>query len=178
MLLKSDSYVFVDDVSQHVLALIERIGPAEVSVLMNGPTGSGKEVLAKLTHDFSPRRNGPFVPVNCAALPESLAESLLFGHVKGAFTGAAKSTIGFFERAEGGTLFLDEIGELTLQLQAKILRAVQEKEVTPVGNSEPRPVNVRVVSATNRDLGKAIKLGTFREDLYFRVSTFNINVAG
>ena len=134
VLLKSDSYVFVDDVSQHVLALIERIGPAEVSVLMNGPTGSGKEVLAKLTHDFSPRRNGPFVPVNCAALPESLAESLLFGHVKGAFTGAAKSTIGFFERAEGGTLFLDEIGEVTLQLQAKILRAVQEKEVTPVGN--------------------------------------------
>ena len=178
VLLKSDSYVFVDDVSQHVLALIERIGPAEVSVLMNGPTGSGKEVLAKLTHDFSPRRNGPFVPVNCAALPESLAESLLFGHVKGAFTGAAKSTIGFFERAEGGTLFLDEIGELTLQLQAKILRAVQEKEVTPVGNSEPRPVNVRVVSATNRDLGKAIKLGTFREDLYFRISTFKINVPG
>ena len=178
ILLKTDSYVFVDEVSQHLLALIERVGASEVTVLMNGPTGSGKEVLARLTHDFSPRRSGPFVPVNCAALPESLAESLLFGHAKGAFTGAAKSTIGFFERAEGGTLFLDEIGELSLQIQAKLLRGIQEKEITPVGNSEARPVNVRVVSATNRDLGKSIKFGTFREDLYFRISTFRINVPG
>ncbi len=178
VLLKSDSYVFVDEVSRHLLALIERVGSSEVTVLMNGPTGSGKEVLARLTHDFSPRRNGPFVPVNCAALPESLAESLLFGHAKGAFTGAAKSTIGFFERAEGGTLFLDEIGELSLQIQAKLLRAIQEKEITPVGNSDARPVNVRVVSATNRDLGQSIKFGTFREDLYFRISTFRINVPG
>lgn len=178
VLLKSDSYVFVDEVSQHMLALIERVGSSEVTVLMNGPTGSGKEVLAKLTHDFSPRRNGPFVPVNCAALPESLAESLLFGHAKGAFTGAAKSTIGFFERAEGGTLFLDEIGELSLQIQAKLLRAIQEKEITPVGHSDARPVNARVISATNRDLGRSIKLGSFREDLYFRISTFRINVPG
>ena len=178
VLLKSDSYVFVDEVSQHLLALIERVGSSEVTVLMNGPTGSGKEVLARLTHDFSPRRDGPFVPVNCAALPESLAESLLFGHAKGAFTGAAKSTIGFFERAEGGTLFLDEIGELSLQIQAKLLRAIQEKEITPVGHSEARPVNVRVVSATNRDLGQGIKSGNFREDLYFRISTFRINVPG
>jgi two-component system response regulator FlrC len=177
-LLKSESYVFVDEISQHLLALIERVGGSEVAVLMNGPTGSGKEVLARLTHDFSPRRNGPFVPVNCAALPESLAESLLFGHAKGSFTGATKSTIGFFEQAEGGTLFLDEIGELPLQIQAKLLRAVQEKEITPVGNSEARPVNVRIVSATNRDLGRAIKQGTFREDLYFRISTFRINVPG
>lgn len=177
-LLKSDSYVFVDEVSQHLLALIERVGSSEVTVLMNGPTGSGKEVLARLTHDFSQRRNGPFVPVNCAALPESLAESLLFGHTKGAFTGAAKSTVGFFERAEGGTLFLDEIGELSLQIQAKLLRAIQEKEITPVGNSESRPVDVRVVSATNRDLGQSIKNDGFREDLYFRISTFRINVPG
>ena len=178
VLLKSDSYVFVDEVSQHLLALIERVGSSEVTVLMSGPTGSGKEVLARLTHDFSPRRDGPFVPVNCAALPESLAESLLFGHTKGAFTGAAKSTIGFFERAEGGTLFLDEIGELSLQIQAKLLRAIQEKEITPVGHSESRPVNVRVVSATNRDLGQSIKSDGFREDLYFRISTFRINVPG
>ncbi len=177
-LLKNDSYVFVDEVSQHLLALIERVGSSEVTVLMNGPTGSGKEVLARLTHDFSPRRDGPFVPVNCAALPESLAESLLFGHAKGAFTGAAKSTIGFFERAEGGTLFLDEIGELSLQIQAKLLRAIQEKEITPVGHSESRSVNVRVVSATNRDLGQSIKNDGFREDLYFRISTFRINVPG
>ena len=121
-LLKTDSYVFVDEMSQHLLALIERVGGSEVTVLMNGPTGSGKEVLARLTHDFSPRRNGPFVPVNCAALPESLAESLLFGHVKGAFTGAAKSTIGLFEQAEGGTLFLDEIGELPLQIQVPLVQ--------------------------------------------------------
>ena len=178
VMLKSDSYVFVDDVSQHLLALIERVGSSEVTVLMNGPTGSGKEVLARLTHDFSPRRTGPFVPVNCAALPETLAESLLFGHAKGAFTGAAKTTIGFFEQAEGGTLFLDEIGELPLQIQAKLLRAVQEKEITPVGHSEAKSVNVRIVSATNRDLGRSIKQGTFREDLYFRISTFRINVPG
>ena len=177
-LLKTDSYVFVDEMSQHLLALIERVGGSEVTVLMNGPTGSGKEVLARLTHDFSPRRNGPFVPVNCAALPESLAESLLFGHAKGAFTGAAKSTIGLFEQAEGGTLFLDEIGELPLQIQAKLLRAVQEKEITPVGKSEAISCNVRIVSATNRDLGRSIKRGTFREDLYFRISTFRINVPG
>ena len=178
LLLKTDSYVFVDEMSQHLLALIERVGGSEVSVLMNGPTGSGKEVLARLTHDFSPRRNGPFVPVNCAALPESLAESLLFGHTKGAFTGAAKSTTGLFEQAEGGTLFLDEIGELPLQIQAKLLRAVQEKEITPVGKSEAIACNVRILSATNRDLGRSIKQGTFREDLYFRVSTFKINVPG
>ena len=104
-LLKQDSYVFVDETSQHLLALIERVGMSEVNALMNGPTGSGKEVLARLAHDFSPRNQGPFVPVNCAALPESLAESLLFGHAKGAFTGATKNTTGFFEQAESGTLF-------------------------------------------------------------------------
>ena len=106
-LLKNDSYVFVDETSQHLLALVERVGAAEVTALMNGPTGSGKEVLARLTHDFSPRRDGPFVPVNCAALPEALAESLLFGHAKGAFTGATRSTEGFFSQAQGGTLFFD-----------------------------------------------------------------------
>ena len=145
---------------------------------MYGPTGSGKEVLARLTHDFSPRRDGPFVPVNCAALPEALAESLLFGHAKGAFTGATRSTEGFFTQAQGGTLFLDEIGELTLPLQAKLLRAIQEKEVLPVGSSETQRVDVRIVAATNRDLRAGIRAGYFREDLYFRVSTFRINVPG
>ena len=177
-LLKGDSYVFVDELSQHLLALIERVGASEVTALMNGPTGSGKEVLARLTHDFSPRRNGPFVPVNCAALPEALAESLLFGHAKGAFTGATKTTIGFFEQAEGGTLFLDEVGELPLQIQAKLLRALQEKEITLIGSAESRPVNARIITATNRDLRHAIRVGQFREDLYFRISTFRINVPG
>jgi two-component system response regulator FlrC len=177
-LLKNDSYIFVDETSQHLLALVERVGAAEVTALMCGPTGSGKEVLARLTHDFSPRREGPFIPVNCAALPESLAESLLFGHAKGAFTGATKSTDGFFTQAQGGTLFLDEIGELTLALQAKLLRAIQEKEVLPVGSPISHRVDVRIVAATNRDLRASIRNGTFREDLYFRVSTFRINVPG
>jgi two-component system response regulator FlrC len=177
-LLKNDSYIFVDETSQHLLALVERVGAAEVTALMCGPTGSGKEVLARLTHDFSPRRDGPFIPVNCAALPESLAESLLFGHAKGAFTGATKSTDGFFTQAQGGTLFLDEIGELTLALQAKLLRAIQEKEILPVGSAVSHRVDVRIVAATNRDLRAAIRNGLFREDLYFRVSTFRINVPG
>jgi len=177
-LLKQDSYIFVDETSQHLLALIERVGASEVNALMNGPTGSGKEVLARLAHDFSPRQEGPFVPVNCAALPESLAESLLFGHAKGAFTGATKSTVGFFEQAENGTLFLDEVGELPLQVQAKLLRAIQEREITPVGSAETKAVNVRILAATNRDLRQAIRQGSFREDLYFRISTFRINVPG
>ena len=177
-LFKNDSYVFVDETSQHLLALVERVGASEVTALMHGPTGSGKEVLARLTHDFSPRRAGPFVPVNCAALPETLAESLLFGHTRGAFTGATRSTDGFFTQAHGGTLFLDEIGELTLPLQAKLLRAIQEREIIPVGSSESISVDVRIVAATNLDLRSAIRAGAFREDLYFRVSTFRINVPG
>ena len=175
-LVKNDSYVFVDETSQHLLALVERVGASEVNALMNGPTGSGKEVLARLAHDFSPRRTGPFVPVNCAALPETLAESLLFGHSKGAFTGATKNAVGFFEQAETGTLFLDEVGELPLPVQAKLLRALQEKEITPVGSPEPRSINTRILAATNRDLRQAIRIGSFREDLYFRLSTFRINV--
>ena len=143
---------------------------------MNGPTGSGKEVLARLAHDFSPRRSGPFIPVNCAALPETLAESLLFGHAKGAFTGATKNAVGSFEQAETGTLFLDEVEELPLPVQAKLLRALQEKEITPVGSPEPRSINTRILAATNRDLRQAIRIGSFREDLYFRLSTFRINV--
>ena len=175
-LLKYESYVFVDETSQQLLALVERVGASEVTVLLQGATGSGKEVLARLAHDFSPRRDGPFVPVNCAALPENLAESLLFGHMRGAFTGATRNTEGFFAQAHGGTLFLDEVGELSPQLQAKLLRAIQEKEVLPVGSSESRKVDVRIVSATNRDLRSGFNDNPFREDLYFRISTFRINV--
>ena len=175
-LLKYESYVFVDETSQQLLALVERVGASEVTVLLQGATGSGKEVLARLAHDFSPRRDGPFVPVNCAALPENLAESLLFGHVRGAFTGATRNTEGFFTQAQGGTLFLDEVGELSPQLQAKLLRAIQEKEVLPVGSSQSHKVDVRIVSATNRDLRSGAVDNSFREDLYFRISTFRINV--
>ena len=175
-LLKYESYVFVDETSQQLLALVERVGASEVTVLLQGATGSGKEVLARLAHDFSPRRDGPFVPVNCAALPENLAESLLFGHMRGAFTGATRNTEGFFTQAHGGTLFLDEVGELSPQLQAKLLRAIQEKDVLPVGSSESRKVDVRIVSATNRDLRSGLNDNPFREDLYFRISTFRINV--
>ena len=175
-LLKFESYVFVDETSQNLLALVERVGASDVTALLQGPTGSGKEVLARLTHDFSPRREGPFVPVNCAALPEDLAESLLFGHLKGSFTGATRDTEGFFRQAHRGTLFLDEIGELTPQLQAKLLRAIQEKEVLPVGSSDSKKVDVRIVSATNRNLRDPRFNNGFREDLYFRISTFRINV--
>ena len=175
-LLKFESYVFVDETSQNLLALVERVGASDVTALLQGPTGSGKEVLARLMHDFSPRRGGPFVPVNCAALPEELAESLLFGHLKGSFTGATRDTAGFFRQAHRGTLFLDEIGELTTQLQAKLLRAIQEKEVLPVGSSDSQKVDVRIVSATNRNLRDPRLNNGFREDLYFRISTFRINV--
>ena len=175
-LLKFQSIVFVDEVSQNLLALIERVGASDVTALLQGPTGSGKEVLARLVHDFSARRNGPFIPVNCAALPENLAESLLFGHVKGSFTGATRDTEGFFSQADGGTLFLDEIGELQPLLQAKLLRVIQEREVLPVGSSKTTRVDVRIVSATNRNLKHLSSVREFREDLYFRLSTFRINV--
>ncbi len=175
-LLKFQSIVFVDEISQNLLALIERVGASDVTALLQGPTGSGKEVLARLVHDFSARRNGPFIPVNCAALPENLAESLLFGHVKGSFTGATRDTEGFFSQANGGTLFLDEIGELQPLLQAKLLRVIQEREVLPVGSSKTFRVDVRIVSATNRDLKHLSSIREFREDLYFRLSTFRINV--
>ena len=175
-LIKFESFVFVDQSSQDLLALVERVGASDVTALLQGPTGSGKEVFARLTHDFSPRRDKPFVPVNCAALPENLAESLLFGHKKGAFTGATRDTDGFFRQADGGTLFLDEIGELSAQIQAKLLRAIQEKEVLPVGSSKSSSVDVRLVSATNRNLRDSSVNAGFREDLYFRISTFKINV--
>lgn len=175
-LLKFQSYVFVDELSQNLLALIERVGASDVTALLQGPTGSGKEVLARLVHDFSSRRGGPFIPVNCAALPESLAESLMFGHAKGSFTGATRDTDGFFSQANGGTLFLDEIGELQPLLQAKLLRAIQEREILPIGSSRAQRVDVRIVSATNKDLRALSNTGDFREDLYFRLSTFRINV--
>ncbi len=168
--------VFVDPASRHLLALAQRVSAADVTTLLVGPTGAGKEVMARVLHESSPRRSGPFVAVNCAVLPEQLIESQLFGHEKGAFTGAQRAHKGLFEQAEGGTLFLDEIGEMPFHLQAKLLRVLQERQVTRLGSETPVPVNVRLVAATNRDLRQAIVSREFREDLYYRIATFRLRL--
>ena len=152
-----------------LLDTARRAANSEATVLIAGESGTGKEVLARLIHQHSPRAQGPMVAVNCAAIPETLLESELFGHVKGAFTGAVSNRKGRFQAAAGGTLFLDEIGELRLDLQAKRLRAIQERVVSPVGADAPEAVDVRLIAASNRDLYAAIGQGTFREDLYYRL---------
>ena len=146
-----------------------RVAAFEVNVLIEGESGTGKELFARAIHDASPRSEGPFIPVNCGALPENLLESLLFGHKKGAFTGATKDNAGHFREARGGTLFLDEIGELPLPAQVKLLRALQEKKVTPLGASKPESVDVRVVAATNRNLLEEARAARFRSDLFYRL---------
>lgn len=156
--------------------MIGMVAPADVPTLVFGPRGGGKEVVAHLLHSESPRRDGPFVPVNCAALPAGLAESELFGHVKGAFTGASLPRRGLFDEASGGTLFLDEIGELPLEMQAKLLRAVEYGEVRRVGSDHPVRVNVHIVAATNRDLRAMVEESRFHADLYDRLATFTIEV--
>ncbi len=160
----------------HVLKNVAQVAAVDSSVLLLGETGTGKELLAHAIHDKSPRRSAPLVTVNCAALPPSLIESELFGHEKGAFSGATGSKTGRFEVAEGGTLFLDEIGELSVDLQVKLLRVLQHGEFERVGSTRPRKVDVRIVAATNRDLAQAMANGAFREDLYFRLSVFPIHV--
>jgi len=152
-----------------LLDTARRAANSEATVLIGGESGTGKEVLARLIHQHSPRAQGPMVAVNCAAIPENLLETELFGHVKGAFTGAVSNRKGRFQAAAGGTLFLDEIGELRLDLQAKLLRAIQERVVSPVGADAPEAVDVRLIAASNRDLYAAIGQGTFREDLYYRL---------
>lgn len=159
-----------------LLDTARRAANSEATVLITGESGTGKEVLARLIHQHSPRRQGPMVAVNCAAIPEHLLESELFGHVRGAFTGAVSSRKGRFQSAAGGTLFLDEVGELRLDLQAKILRAIQEKEVEPVGADQTESVDARLVAASNRDLYEAISRGTFREDLYYRLGVILLHL--
>ena len=159
-----------------ILETTDRVAPTEARVLITGPSGSGKELVARRLHDNSPRAEGPFIEVNCAAIPSELIESELFGHEKGAFTSAIKQRKGKFEQADGGTLFLDEIGDMSLSAQSKVLRALQESIIVRVGNDTPIKVNVRVIAATNKDLMEEIKKGYFREDLYHRLSVILIHV--
>jgi two-component system nitrogen regulation response regulator NtrX len=159
-----------------IRALVARIGPTNARVLITGENGSGKELVARAIHETSLRKRGPFVEVNCAAIPSELVESELFGHMKGAFTGAVGVQLGKFDAANGGTLFLDEIGDLALNAQAKILRALQEGVIIRVGDSKPVKVDVRVIAATNRDLTEEITAGRFREDLFFRLNVMSIHV--
>jgi transcriptional regulator with PAS, ATPase and Fis domain len=159
---------------QRVYALLARVADSESSVLITGESGTGKELVARALHHSSPRHGGPFVAINCAAMPESLLESELFGHEKGAFTDARSARAGLFVQATGGTLFLDEIGDLPLALQPKLLRALQERQVRPVGGRKEVPFDVRIVAATNRDLETAIDEGRFREDLYFRIDVIEV----
>lgn len=159
---------------QEIHSIISKLGPSDAPALILGESGTGKEVVAKSLHATSHRNIKPFIPVNCGAIPESLIESELFGHVKGAFTGAERDVIGLFREAEGGTLFLDEVGELPLHLQAKLLRVLQDKTVRPVGGSREIPLNVRIIAATNRNLKGEVKRGAFREDLYYRLRVVEI----
>lgn len=167
-----DSTIAADPVSVDLLKLADRVAKAQVNVFVNGPTGSGKEVLAQYIHKKSSRAEKPFVAINCAAIPENMLEALLFGHKKGAFTGASTSSDGIFQAADGGTLLLDEVSEMSMPLQAKLLRVLQERSVVPLGASAPIPVDVRTLATSNRNIPMEIRRGRFREDLYFRLNVF------
>jgi formate hydrogenlyase transcriptional activator len=172
----ASSFVGCSPAIEKVLALLEAVAPTQSTALILGETGTGKELIARALHERSPRRERPLVKVNCSAISAGLVESELFGHVRGAFTGATASRIGRFEVAHGGTIFLDEVGELPLDTQVKLLRVLQEREIEPVGSNQPRKVDVRVIAATNRDLAAEVEAGRFRKDLYFRLNVVPIEV--
>ena len=159
-----------------VLRLADQVAPSEASILITGPSGTGKEIIAHYIHNKSKRKGSPFVAVNCAAIPENLLESELFGHEKGAFTGAVARRLGKFEESNGGTLLLDEISEMDPRLQAKLLRAIQEREIDRVGGKKPVKVNVRIIATSNRNMEEAVAKGEFREDLFFRLNVMNIRL--
>jgi two-component system response regulator HydG len=163
-------------VMQNVFALIRQAAPGDVNVLITGESGTGKELVAKALHFNSPRAERPFLPINCAAVPATLLESELFGHVKGAFTGAVGSRRGLFREASGGTLFLDEIGDMAPELQAKLLRTIEDRTIRPVGSDQVTPLDVRIMAATNQDLPARIRAGQFREDLYYRLAVIPIQL--
>jgi DNA-binding NtrC family response regulator len=168
--------VYRDDAMAQVVKLAQQIAPSDASVLITGESGTGKEVIARYLHAKSNRARKPFISVNCAAIPESLLESELFGHEKGAFTGAIARRIGKFEEASGGTLLLDEISEIDVRLQAKLLRAIQERVIDRVGGTRPVPVDIRIIATSNRNLSDAVREGTFREDLLYRLNVVNLKI--
>lgn len=168
--------IYRDDAMAAVVKLAEQVAPSEASVLITGESGTGKEVIARHVHKTSKRASKPFISINCAAIPEHLLESELFGHEKGAFTGAVARRIGKFEEADGGTLLLDEISEMDVRLQAKLLRAIQEKVIDRVGGNRPVPVNIRILATSNRDLAESVRNGSFREDLLFRLNVVNLKL--
>ncbi|RZI19847.1 sigma-54 interaction domain-containing protein [Pseudomonas orientalis] len=175
--IRATAQVFEDPKSKALLDHIQQVAPSEASVLIIGETGTGKELVARHIHNLSARRNRPFVAVNCGAFSESLVEAELFGHEKGAFTGALCAKAGWFEEADGGTLFLDEIGDLPLPIQVKLLRVLQEREVVRLGSRKSIPIDVRVLAATNVQLEKAINAGHFREDLYYRLDVVSLELS-
>ncbi|HEY5238403.1 MAG TPA: sigma-54 dependent transcriptional regulator [Rhizomicrobium sp.] len=173
---ESHQLVFEDESMAAVITLADQVAGSDASILITGESGTGKEVLARYVHRKSSRSNAPFISVNCAAIPENLLESELFGHEKGAFTGAIARRVGKFEEANGGTLLLDEISEMDARLQAKLLRAIQEREIDRVGGTKPVKVNIRIIATSNRDLADAAKRGTFREDLFYRLNVVNLRL--
>jgi DNA-binding NtrC family response regulator len=161
---------------RRVFDVLSRVAPTDTTALITGESGTGKELAARAIHEASPRAGGPFVVVDCSAIPASLIESALYGHEKGSFTGAVARRVGAFQAASGGTLFLDELGELPLDLQSRLLGAIERREVQPIGSTDPRKVDVRIVAATNRDLRREVNRGSFREDLYFRLAVITIEM--
>jgi two-component system response regulator FlrC len=169
-------FIYRDDAMAHVVRLAQQVAPSDASVLITGESGTGKEVLARFVHAKSSRSRAPFISINCAAIPEHLLESELFGHEKGSFTGAIARRIGKFEEASGGTLLLDEISEMDVRLQSKLLRAIQERVIDRVGGTKPVPVDIRIIATSNRNLAEAVKAGSFREDLLYRLNVVNLKI--
>ncbi|MCK5165888.1 MAG: sigma-54-dependent Fis family transcriptional regulator [Rhodospirillaceae bacterium] len=173
---ESTAFIYQDERMGEVLKMAEQIAPSEASIMITGASGTGKELMARYIHLKSKRKTGPFVAINCAAIPENLLESELFGHEKGSFTGAVARRIGKFEESAGGTLLLDEISEMDVRLQAKLLRAIQEREIDRVGGNKPVKVDVRILATSNRNMEDEIAKGTFREDLYFRLNVISVDI--